>query len=273
MGAHSFLDLLTPGSGPGRALRLRNVIPAPHLAPRFAAAHTLTLFSATLTPPDLHRRLLGLPADGAWLDVPSPFDPAQLAVRIVDRISTRYRDREASLAPIAALMAAQYRARPGNYLAFFSSHDYLQRALATLREQHPDIPVREQRRDMDEAARRDFLAGFRDDSRGIAFAVLGGAFGEGIDLPGERLVGAFVATLGLPQVNPVNETVKALLEAQFGTGYDYTYLYPGVQKVVQAAGRVIRTHEDRGVVYLIDDRFTQDKVRALLPTWWRPERG
>jgi DNA excision repair protein ERCC-2 len=99
--------------------------------------------------------------------------------------------------------------------------------------------------------------------------VLGGSFGEGIDLRGDRLVGAFVATLGLPQVNPRNEQLKACLEAAFGAGYDYTYLYPGIQKVVQAVGRVIRTQEDQGVVYLIDDRFTRTAVRELLPGWWR----
>ncbi|MCY1500815.1 DNA repair helicase (rad3) [compost metagenome] len=100
--------------------------------------------------------------------------------------------------------------------------------------------------------------------------MLGGAFGEGIDLPGERLIGAFIATLGLPQVNPVNEEMKARMQAMFGSGFDYAYLYPGLQKVVQAAGRVIRTTQDRGVVYLLDARFTRAEVRRLLPGWWRP---
>jgi Rad3-related DNA helicase len=99
--------------------------------------------------------------------------------------------------------------------------------------------------------------------------VLGGSFGEGIDLRGDRLVGAFVATLGLPQVNARNEQLKACLQGVFGSGYDYTYLYPGIQKVVQAAGRVIRTQEDKGIVYLIDDRFARPAVRELLPAWWR----
>jgi DNA excision repair protein ERCC-2 len=271
-GPHSFLDMLTPRHGTP-ALRLRNVVPAPFLQPRIASCHTLTLFSATLTPPLLHRHLLGLPEETAFLDVPSPFAAGQLAVRIVDRISTRYQHRETSLLPIADLMAAQYRQTPGNYLAFFSSHDYLQRALATFRAAHPDIPVREQSREMNEAARAAFLQGFGEATQGIAFAVLGGAFGEGIDLPGNRLIGAFVATLGLPQVNEMNEKIRGLLQAQFNAGYDYTYLYPGLQKVVQAAGRVIRTQEDRGVVYLIDDRFAQAHVRALLPSWWEPVRG
>jgi len=98
--------------------------------------------------------------------------------------------------------------------------------------------------------------------------VLGGAFAEGIDLPGNRLIGAFVATLGLPQINPVNEQFRERLESLFGRGYDYTYLYPGLQKVVQAAGRVIRTTQDEGSIHLIDDRYARPDVQALLPVWW-----
>ncbi len=126
---------------------------------------------------------------------------------------------------------------------------------------------------MNEAERQDFLERFTEHSGGVGFAVLGGAFGEGIDLPGKRLIGAFIATLGLPQVNPVNEEVKARMQQMFGNGYDYAYLYPGLQKVVQAAGRVIRTTSDQGVVYLLDDRFTRREVRQLLPSWWQVERA
>jgi Rad3-related DNA helicase len=126
-----------------------------------------------------------------------------------------------------------------------------------------------QARGMDEGERKAFLDRFAPGGAGIGFAVLGGSFGEGIDLRGDRLVGAFVATLGLPQVNPRNEQLKERLEGAFGSGYDYTYLYPGMQKVVQAAGRVIRTQQDKGIVYLIDDRFARPAVRDLLPAWWR----
>ena len=162
----------------------------------------------------------------------------------------------------------QYAARPGNYLAFFSSYDYLGRVAAQLRAAHPVVPMWEQSAHMDEAQRRAFLDRFAPGGRGVGFAVLGGSFGEGIDLPGDRLVGAFIATLGLPQVNPVNERMKQRLQQAFGAGFDYTYLYPGLRKVVQAAGRVIRSHEDEGVVYLIDDRFARPQVQALLPAWW-----
>jgi DNA excision repair protein ERCC-2 len=189
-------------------------------------------------------------------------------VHVVNRISTRFQHRARSAAPIAELIARQYREAPGNYLAFFSSFDYLEQVAQAFAEQHPGVPAFSQSRRMDEAERTAFLARFASDSCGIGFAVLGGSFGEGIDLPGKRLIGAFIATLGLPQMNPVNEQVRQRMETTFGAGYDYTYLYPGIQKVVQAAGRVIRTASDKGVVYLIDDRFAQPEVRALLPSWW-----
>ncbi|RYF17883.1 MAG: ATP-dependent DNA helicase [Comamonadaceae bacterium] len=271
-GAHSVLELAEHAGATGRtaiALRIQNLIPAPFLRPRFAAARTVTLFSATLSPAQYQVDMLGLPADTAWLDVESPFSSEQLQVRIVNRISTRYPDRQRSAAPIARLIADQFAAQPGNYLAFFSSFEYLDLVATEFQREHPQVSTWLQGRGMDERQRNEFLARFVPGGVGVGFAVLGGSFGEGIDLRGDRLVGAFVATLGLPQVNARNELLKERLEGVFGAGYDYTYLYPGLQKVVQAAGRVIRTQEDRGVVYLIDDRFARPAVRQLLPAWWR----
>jgi Rad3-related DNA helicase len=275
--AHSMVDITQASSAhhqrapkPGDSVVcIRNVVPAPFLQPRLQAAHTSTLFSATLQPARYYADLLGLPEDHVWVDVESPFAAHQLQVQVARHISTRYPHRAASLAPIGALMAQQFRARPGNYLAFFSSYDYLQQAAALFAQQHPDVPHWCQSRRMLEGEQREFLARFTNTSQGIAFAVLGGAFAEGIDLPGQRLIGAFVATLGLPQVNPVNEQIRERMQALFGAGYDYTYLYPGLQKVVQAAGRVIRTPSDEGVVHLMDERFAQAQVRHLLPTWWQ----
>ncbi|HYP34383.1 MAG TPA: ATP-dependent DNA helicase, partial [Burkholderiaceae bacterium] len=270
-GTHSLFDVtIADDAQRDVTLCLRNLVPASFLKPRFLAARTTTLFSATLTPMHFHADLLGLPPDTAWVDVASPFDAAQLRVQVAP-LSTRFAHRPASLAPIVDLMASQFADAPGNYLAFFSSFDYLDQVAGLFRALHPEVPAWTQARQMTEGARADFLARFQAGGRGIGFAVLGGAFAEAVDLPGERLIGAFIATLGLPQVNPVNEQMKARLETLFGAGHDYTYLFPGLQKVVQAAGRVIRTTTDEGVVYLIDDRFRRAEVRRLLPSWWQVE--
>ncbi|SEL58927.1 ATP-dependent DNA helicase [Halomonas daqiaonensis] len=266
-GDHSLCDLARHGRGQA-VLGLRNLVPADFLAPRFAAAQSAVLFSATLSPAHYHRDLLGLPAATVWREVATPFAAEQLEVRIRADISTRLRDREASLAPIVDELAGQYRRRPGHYLAFFSSFAYLEAALARLQEAHPQIPVRAQTRGMREEARDAFLAGFAPGGQGIGFAVLGGAFAEGIDLPGERLIGAFIATLGLPPFDDFNEALKGRLAARFGRGDDYAYRIPGLIKVVQAAGRVIRGPDDEGTVVLMDDRFARREVRARLPGWW-----
>lgn len=284
-GGHSIFDIsLTDGAPPvdikagntgrqGAVFCIRNLIPAPFLEQRYAASRCTVLFSATLNPWTFYRDTLGLPADTAWVDVESPFRPDQLQVRIARRISTRYAHRAQSLTPIARLMETQYRKRPGNYLSYFSSFDYMRQVADEFARLCPDVPVWRQTRSMDERDREGFLERYTDDGKGIGFAVLGGAFSEGIDLPGNRLIGAFISTLGLPQVNPVNEQIKQRMDSVFGRqcGYDYAYLYPGIQKVTQAAGRVIRSREDQGVVHLIDDRYGQSRIRALLPQWWQVE--
>ena len=257
--------------GERTALCLRNVVPAGALRARIAAAHSVTLFSATLAPAHYYADMLGLPGNTVHVDVETPFHADQLEVHVAHRLSTRYRDRERSLDALIERVAAQYAQRPGNYLCFFSSYDYLQRAADAFDARHPHIATWRQSRTMDEAAQHAFVARFIPDGCGIGFAVLGGAFGEGIDLPGTRLVGTFIATLGMPQVNPVNEQIRTRMDTLYGegSGFDYTYLVPGLRKVVQAAGRVIRTERDRGVVHLLDERFARADVRALLPAWWQ----
>lgn len=268
---HSLFDVTLAGARQQSVLCLRNRVPAPHLKARFARAHSVALFSATLAPTHFYRDMLGLPETCMNVDVASPFHADQLQVRVVANVSTRYRDRERSVPQLVELIAAQYRRAPGNYLSFFSSFEYLEQVASALRREYPDIEVWQQTRAMSEADQQGFLARFTETSSGVGFAVLGGSFGEGIDLAGKRLIGAFIATLGLPQINPVNQQMKAHMEQQFNAGYDYTYLFPGLQKVVQAAGRVIRGQHDRGVLYLIDDRFARAEVRRLFPAWWKVE--
>lgn len=266
-GDHSLCQFQRAGRGRA-SLTLQNMIPADFLTDRFAAAHSMLLFSATLSPGVYYRDLLGLPEDARFTSLPSPFSTDQLQIEFTPDISTRQLHRQASLEPIAELIARQYWQRPGHYLAFFSSFRYAKEVSDTLAQQAPDIPQRSQQPGMSPTQRRAFLEAFRQPGGSVAFAVLGGVFSEGIDLPGDQLVGAFVATLGLPPFDAWHEILKTRLQQRFGKGYDYTYLIPGIQKVVQAAGRVVRTPDDQGVIWLIDDRFLQPKSRSLLPEWW-----
>ena len=265
---HSLFELHRVEGAAGSRIAVRNVAPACFLRQRFAALQSTTLFSATLAPPDHAQRLLGLPEDTAWIDVPPAFPPEHLQVRVAQGLSTRYAHRSRSLQQLVRVLARQFEDHPGNYLAFFSSFEYLDQAADLLALQWPDIPQWRQDRRMSSDARQDFLARFQPQGQGIAFAVLGGVFAEGVDLPGRQLIGAFIATLGLPPVSPQQEQMSARLHKLFGTGPADAELIPAMQKVVQAAGRVLRTPEDRGWLWLLDERYLRPDVLALLPPWW-----
>jgi DNA excision repair protein ERCC-2 len=247
---------------------VRNVAPACFLRQRFKALHSVSLFSATLSPPDHAIRLLGLPENTAWIDVPPAFPAAHLQVRVATGLSTRYADRPRSLRPLVDIMVRQFEAHPGNYLAFFSSFEYLEQAAARLASLRPHLPQWRQSRAMGVAARQDFLARFTPQGQGIGFAVLGGVFAEGVDLPGSLLIGAFIATLGLPPVSALQDQIQARLDQLFGAGQGDADLVPAMQKVVQAAGRVLRTPDDRGWLWLLDERYGRAEVVRLLPAWW-----
>jgi DNA excision repair protein ERCC-2 len=260
---------ISAGAGPSDAVfGVRNVAPACFLRQRFKALHSATLFSATLAPPDHAMRLLGLPENTGWIDVPPAFAAEHLRVQVATGLSTRFADRARSLRPLVDLMARQWDAHPGNYLAFFSSFEYLDQAADLLARRRPDLPQWRQARGMGVAARQAFLARFTAQGQGIGFAVLGGVFAEGVDLPGALLIGAFIATLGLPPVSPQQDQVQARLEQLFGAGRGDADLVPAMQKVVQAAGRVLRTPDDRGWLWLLDERYLRDEVACLLPAWW-----
>jgi DNA excision repair protein ERCC-2 len=251
------------------ALCVRNVAPASFLRQRFKALHSVTLFSATLSPPEYAIRLLGLPENTAWIDVPPAFPAEHLTVRVANGISTRFAHRDRSLHRLVAVIARQFDDHPGNYLAFFSSFDYLEKAASLLAASRPDIPQWRQERRMSAGARTNFLARFEPQGRGVGFAVLGGVFAEGVDLPGSLLIGAFIATLGLPPVSVTQDHIQARLDKLFGAGHGYADLVPAMQRVVQAAGRVLRTPQDRGWLWLLDDRYARADVIELLPHWWQ----
>ncbi len=229
------------------------------------------LFSATITPPSYYKAVLGCPNASA-VALQSPFAPEHLGLYCLGNISTRYRDRENSLHPIADALAAMVQAKQGNYLSFFPSYAYLKQVQQVFTERYPEIPILAQESGLDETARADFLARFSAENEQtlLGFCVMGGVFGEGIDLAGDRLIGCAVIGVGLPQVNPRQDILRQYYDEpeNGGCGFDYAYRYPGMNKVLQAAGRVIRTPQDKGVVLLIDDRFTQEEYRRLMPPHW-----
>jgi DNA excision repair protein ERCC-2 len=257
------------GEANDATLCVRNVAPACFLRPRFKALHSITLFSATLSPPAYAVQLLGLPENTAWIDVPPAFPAEHLSVRVADGLSTRYAHRDRSLQRLVDVIARQFDEHPGNYLAFFSSFDYLDKAAGLVAQLRPDIPQWRQERRMSADARAGFLSRFRSEGQGIGFAVLGGVFAEGVDLPGSLLIGAFIATLGLPPVSVTQDHIQARLDKLFGAGHGYADLVPAMQRVVQAAGRVLRTPQDRGWLWLLDDRYRRTEVLELLPPWWQ----
>lgn len=243
--------------------------PSAFLQQNFALGRAAVLFSATLAPPSYYKDLCGLP-DARAVALKSPFPQGNFALYCACNVSTRYRDREAACAQIADYLAEMTGARTGNYIAFFPSYQYLDKVRAVFEEKYPSIPVLVQQSALDEAGREEFLARFAPDPDEtlLAFAVLGGVFGEGVDLAGSRLIGAAVVGPGLPQVGARQEQLRDYFERTRGSGFDYAYRYPGMNKVLQAAGRVIRTPQDRGVVLLFDDRFSMWDYRRLMPPHW-----
>ena len=247
--------------------------PSDFLAADFAKGRAAVLFSATLAPAGYYRDLCGL-ADARAVALRSPFDTEHLGLWCARHVSTRYKDRADSIAKVADLLAVMSGARAGHYLAFFPSYSYLQQVWEDFTARYPDQPTLCQESAMDEGKRAEFLAQFqKSDGRPLlGFAVLGGVFGEGVDLTGESLIGAAIVSPGLPQVGPRQEQLRDYFEQTRGSGFDYAYRFPGMNKVLQAAGRVIRTPEDRGVVLLIDDRFLTPDTRRLMPPHWEQLR-
>lgn len=227
-------------------------------------------FSATLTPMDYYRTLLGGAPEDPVLQLSSPFPSENLAVLIQDRIQTHFKGRTESLGEVVEAVGTLVEGRPGNYLVYFPSYQYLNDAAQAFQIRHPAVPVRIQRPGMTEPERDAFLAAFSVE-RGetlVGFAVLGGIFGEGIDLVGERLIGAVIVGVGLPQLCIERNLIRDYFQNQNAAGFEYAYTFPGMNRVLQAVGRVIRSETDRGVVLLIDARFSEPRYRRLFPTWW-----
>ena len=235
-------------------------------------------FSATLTPLPYFSALLGGGEEAKLAALHSPFLRDNLLLLAADRISTKYRNRAESYRPIADMIHAVAKGKKGHYLVFFPSYQYLTDVLEAFRNVYSEMEVLAQESRMDEAAREIFLSRFEAEGEEalIGFCVLGGIFSEGIDLAGDKLLGAVVVGVGLPQINRELDVIRDYFDEKESAGFAYAYQYPGMNKVLQAAGRVIRGPSDRGIVLLIDDRFGTARYRALYPEHWshiRPVRS
>lgn len=232
------------------------------------------LFSATLTPMSYFKDILGGKEEDYSMRLASPFPKEKQCLLIADRVSTRYKDRERSIQIITRYIHALISEKKGNYMIFFPSYKYMLDVYNHFAEVYPQLKILLQQGDMDENERDEFLKAFIEDPQEtlIAFVVLGGIFSEGIDLKGDRLIGAAIVGVGLPQLCLERDIIKDYFDEESQKGYDYAYTYPGMNKVMQAAGRVIRSLEDKGVVLLIDDRFSSYQYRPLFPEHWHHAR-
>lgn len=222
-------------------------------------------FSATLRPFSYHREIFG-EEEAKVMAIPSPFDPGQLLILHVPEISTKYSQREVSLPRVVEYMRHFTGAHRGNYLYFFPSYAYLE---LVQRESHWDEHQHIQSTDFTEREREEFIERFFTGEETHGYAVMGGAFSEGIDLKGEALEGAVIVTIALPAINPRRNLIQRRYTLEGKNGFDYAYTIPGMMKVLQAAGRIIRSEEDRGALLLLDQRFQEEKIRSLLPREWR----
>jgi len=227
-------------------------------------------FSATLSPIDYFRDSIGLPAHTKAYSLPQVFPSKNQLTLRCDYIDTRWRQRKHSLAHLVTLIAEVFLSRPGKYLVYLPSYDYLDSVLGHFSAEYPQIDTSRQTRSSNENERHQFLdAFFSLQSERVGFAILGGIFGEGIDFVGESLTGVFIVGSGMPQPN----TEKKLMEEYFShhgvNGFQYVYQFPGMVRVLQTAGRVIRAENEKGLVILIDPRFRKREYHSLLPKHWQ----
>ena len=268
-----YVTLYEVRSGGELVVKLFCADPSFLLDERLGTGRTSVLFSATLTPARYFMDVLGGGDGSKYLALPSPFPRENMLLLIAGDISTRYKDRDSSLERVADMVFYTAECKAGNYIVFFPSYSYLAGVYAVFCEKYPDIAVVRQESGMAEDERDEFLALFEGtDETMVAFCVLGGVFSEGIDLTGDRLIGTVIVGVGLPQINTELDIVRDIFGGP-GRGFDFAYRFPGMNKVMQAAGRVIRSEEDRGVVLLIDDRFASRQYRELFPEHWRGWRS
>ncbi len=241
------------------------------ISERLEKGRSAILFSATLTPLYYYKSLLGGDGTSDVLEVESPFATEQLSVSIMDKISTRFSEREDTLSAICRVIAATVSAKRGNYMIFSPSFAYSEALSNAFKTKYPKVSVITQKRNMTAAEKENFLAEFSKDDKSylIGFCVMGGIYAEGIDLAGDSLIGAVVVSIGMPGLSYEREAISAYFDEKYEEGKQFAYIYPGMNRVLQAAGRVIRRENDKGVIVLVDDRFSDPIYKKIIPSLWR----
>jgi Rad3-related DNA helicase len=257
----------------GFCIRLFCVNPSTNLRECMLRGRSTILFSATLLPIQYYKRLLGAEEGDYEVYALSVFEPEKRGLFIAGDVTSKYTRRsDMEYYNIAAYIHKIVERRQGNYMVFFPSHAFLQKVFEVYdayfrRKEQTECILQEEY--MDEESREVFLSRFEEqDKTLIGFCVLGGIFSEGIDLKNDRLIGAIIVGTGLPMVCCEREILKQYFDRQGENGFDYAYKFPGMNKVLQAAGRVIRTVEDTGIVALLDERFLTPAYGKLFPREW-----
>lgn len=232
--------------------------------------HFTVFFSATLLPHNYFRQLFGRLETDRSMILESPFDHALQQIH-VSSLSTRFKDRQRTLPQIKEAIEAFITQNKGNYLVFFPSYRYMNQVYDLFDDPIEGLALDCQRSGMAEGEREEFLLAFKAGSKlnRVAFATLGGIFSEGVDLKGDRLTGVIVISVGLPQLCFERQLIADYFNQQSLSGYDYAYVFPGMNKVLQAGGRLIRTETDHGNVLLIDDRYLTNKYLRMFPKSWQ----
>ena len=227
------------------------------------------IFSATLSPLDYYVNVLGGNEKDAQLVLPSPFPSSNLKIIIAPNVSIRYKNRDTSYQKVADYIKSFVNNKIGNYFIFLPSYEYLHHLMPYI--DIEDALIYEQDQEMDDEEKEAFLLNFQPNpiKTSLAFVVVGGAFGEGIDLVSDRLIGAVIVGIGMPRINFVSDQIAKYYDTNGLSGYNYAYLNPGMNKIMQALGRVIRSEEDKGAVLLIDERYLNNEYRDLFKAEWR----
>ncbi len=268
-------DCFGPGSKiylaqEGKQIRLKLFCldPSPYLKQSLDALKGAVVFSATLSPISYYMNAVLGEEDEPFLLLPSPFPKENFLLMLAPKVSTRYKDRDATYIPVAEYLSRFVEGKVGNYFCYFPSYEYLEKVMPYLH--FKDATLLYQRHDMNDAEKSEFLSHFeRNPSKTtVGLLVLGGAFSEGIDLVDDRLIGVAIVGIGLPQIGGDNDLIRDYYQKKRGQGFEYAYMDPGMNKVMQAAGRLIRSEKDVGACLLIDDRYLVEEYRSLFMRIW-----